>query len=265
MHRFLMCPPKYYGVEYEINPWMHIENPANHQVAWEQWERLYQVLLSFPEVEVELIEPAPGLPDMVFTANAGLVYGDIFIPSHFRHPERRGESPYYEEWFQARGFRIKRLPEDIPFEGAGDVLQAGGRWFGGYYFRSDPQAHAALSEIIRDEILPLRLMDERFYHLDTCFAAIGNTAIYYPDAFDSYSLTVLRDLFPDGIEVAHDEALTFVCNAVVIGNRVIINASSPKLCRTLSSRGYQCHPTPLTEFIKAGGSAKCLTLEIGAG
>lgn len=262
MARFLMCPPDYYGVEYEINPWMHLKNPADHELAVKQWNVLYEILDSIPGVEIELMQPRERLPDMAFTANGGLVRGDLFISSRFRHPERQGESPYFEEWFAEHGYRMERLPEDLRFEGAGDVLKAGGVWFGGYYFRSDARAIATVSGILQEEVLPLRLVDERFYHLDTCFCAIGNTAMYYPGAFDEYALTVLKDRFPDGIEVEHEEAKDFVCNAVAVGSRVVLNAAAPKLCGELSSRGFECIPVGLSEFIKSGGSAKCLTLAL---
>lgn len=262
MARFLMCPPEYYGIEYEINPWMHREHPANHVLAVKQWNNLYDTLLSLPGVEIELIEPRKGLPDMVFTANAGLVRDRLFISSSFRYPERRGESVHFEKWFAEHGYDVRRLPDGLQFEGAGDVLKAGGQWFGGYYFRSDPQAHAAVSDFLGEELLPLRLVDERFYHLDTCFAPIGDSVIYYPGAFDEYSIAVIRDRFPDAIEVSDEEAREFACNAVVIGSHVVMNTVSRKLCATLSGRGYECLPVGLSEFIKSGGSAKCLTLGI---
>ena len=257
-----MCQPVFYGIEYEINPWMHREHPADHDLAERQWNELCQMFGSLPGVEIELIEPQKGLPDMVFTANAGLVRGDTFISSRFRYPERRGESPHYEKWFAEHGYRVLRLPEGLEFEGAGDVLSAGGTWFGGYYFRSAPQALSAVSELLGEEILPLRLVDERFYHLDTCFCAVGDTAMYYPAAFDEYALAVLRDRFPDGIEVAPEEAVQFACNSVVIDDRVVMNATSPKLRAALPERGYECHPVGLSEFVKSGGSAKCLTLRL---
>ncbi|MBI2844739.1 MAG: amidinotransferase [Armatimonadetes bacterium] len=260
--RFLMCPPDYYGIEYEINPWMSRKRAADHDLAVKQWNDLHRALTSLPGLTVELMEPVKGLPDIVFTANAGLVVGDLFISSRFRHPERQGETRYYEEWFADHGYRIERLPDDLQFEGAGDLLRAGGAWFGGYYFRTDPQAHASVSDILGEEILPLRLVDERFYHLDTCFCPIGDSAIYYPGAFDEYALRVLRERFADAIEVAPEEAEQFACNAVVVGNWVILNSVSPKLCKALSDRGYTCHPVELSEFIKSGGSAKCLTLAL---
>jgi N-dimethylarginine dimethylaminohydrolase len=262
MARFLMCPPDFYGIEYEINPWMRIAHPADHELAVKQWDDLYRTLTSLPDVEVELIEPQKGLPDMVFTANAGLAYGDLFIPSRFRFPQRRGESPHFIRWFADHGYRIESLPEDLRFEGAGDVLRAGRTWIGGYFFRSGPRAHAAVSEILHEEVLPLRLVDERFYHLDTCFCPLGDSAIYYPGAFDEYSLAVLKDRFPDAIEVAPDEADQFACNAVVVDGKAIMNTVSPKLCGELSKRGYECFPVGLSEFIKSGGSAKCLTLRL---
>jgi N-dimethylarginine dimethylaminohydrolase len=262
MVRFLMCPPDYYGIEYEINPWMNRERQAYRELAEKQWNDIFLMLSVIPDATVELLQPQPGLPDLVFTANAGLVRGDLFISSNFRHNERRGESPHYEKWFHEHGYRVEKLASELSFEGAGDVLRAGGTWFGGYYYRSEPRALAAVSEILGEQVLPLRLTDERFYHLDTCFSALGDSIIYYPAAFDEYSRAVIRDRFPDAVEVVPEEAAEFACNSVVIDDRVIMNSVSPKLCRSLSERGFKCFGVDLSEFIKAGGSAKCLTLRL---
>lgn len=262
MTKFLMCPPIYYEVAYEINPWMDRDHPADLELAKEQWNRLYETLKSFPDTDVELMEPEKGLPDLVFTANAGVLYDKMFIPSKFKHPERRGESEYFAQWFEDRGYKVEWISKHLQFEGAGDVLKAGDMWFGGYFFRSTPQALVEVSELIGRQVLPIRLIDDRFYHLDTCFCPIGDTAMYYPGAFDEYSLAVLRDRFTNAIEVTEDEARGFSCNAVVVGKNVVMNGASERLCAELASRGYKCVPVPLSEFLKSGGSARCLTLRI---
>ncbi len=262
MRRFLMCPPDHYGIEYEINPWMRREHPADHALAAAQWGNLYETLGEMPDTQIELVNPAPGLPDMVFTANAGLIKGDLFIASRFRYPERQGEEEHFERWFASHGFVVETLPDALKFEGAGDVLRAGDTWFGAYYYRSAPAALAAVSEILGEEVLPLRLVDERFYHLDTCFLPVGDSLVYYPGAFDQYSLTVIRGMFPDAIEVTPEEVATFACNSVVIGEWVLMNTGAPRLCAALAARGLSCVTTELSEFLKAGGAAKCLTLAL---
>lgn len=258
-----MCAPTYFGIEYEINPWMNNEQPFNHELSKQQWGEIHHILSSLPGVEIELIEPQKGLPDLVFTANAGVVKDKLFISSRFRHPERQGESPLFERWFAEHGYKVRLLPDNLPFEGAGDMLSASGTWFGGYYFRTDPNALSAISEMIGEEVLPLRLVDHHYYHLDTCFCPIGDSVMYYPGAFDQYSIAVIKDRFPDAIDVTAGEAADFGCNAVVVGNHIIINKVSERLSGILSSRGFECHPVSLTEFLKAGGSAKCLTMRIG--
>jgi hypothetical protein len=41
-----------------------------------------------------------------------------------------------------------------------------------------------------------------------------------------------------------------------------MNAGSPNLAKALGDRGYSCVFVELDEFIKAGGSSKCLTLRL---
>ncbi len=260
--RILMCPPDYYGIEYEINPWMHRENASDPiQSVW-QWWSLHDALRDLG-VTIDRIEPVPGLPDLVFTANAGLVYRNQFIPSRFRYGVRQGETPHFEGWAREQGFRIVSVPAGLNFEGAGDALFCGETLFAGYRFRSDARSHQWIGEVLGVEVLPLELVDPRFYHLDTCFCPLAEgEAIYYPGAFDDYGRSVLQARIPRLIAVSAEEAVSFSCNAVVVGRAVVLNSGAPKLAHSLQTAGYAVRPLRLTEFIKAGGSAKCLTLRI---
>ena len=258
-----MCPPLYYGIEYEINPWMSRSRQSNPELAQGQWRDLYQLLQERLDAEVAVLEPRPGLPDMVFTANAGLVWEDKFITSNFRHEVRRGEAPFFENWFQVRGYEVLYLPEENFFEGEGDLLSCGEILFAGYHIRSDIVSHQKVSEITEREILSLELTNEWFYHLDTCFCPLGKgQALYYPAAFDGYAAKVLENNIPTLVPVAEEEAMRFACNAIVVDNAVVMNENCPKTRGQLESLGFSVFETPLSEFIKAGGSAKCLVLKV---
>ena len=209
------------------------------------------------------MEPVAGLPDLVFTANAGLIFGDRFLSSRFRFGVRQGETPHYDAWFAAHGFRVETLPPGQNFEGAGDALFCGETLFAGYRFRSDARSQLWLGERLGVEVLPLELVDPRYYHLDTCFCPLAEgEAIYYPGAFDEYGRDVLAARIPNLIAVTAEEAVSFSCNAVVVGRSVVLNDGAPKLAGSLSRAGYSVRTLPLTEFIKSGGSAKCLTLRL---
>jgi N-dimethylarginine dimethylaminohydrolase len=258
-----MSPPTYYGIEYEINPWMSRSRPSHRQRAEEQWNGLHQVLTKQLAIEVEMLEPVKGLPDMVFTANGGLVWGRKFIASNFRHEVRRGEAPHFENWFRCRGFEILQLPAQFCFEGEGDLLRCGDHWFAGYHIRSDVLAHQKVAELIDREVLSLELTNDWFYHLDTCFCPLGaGRALFYPPAFDAYALQVLENHIAGLIAVEHDEAIRFACNAVVAGDDIVINSGCPEVRKKLEGVGFRVFETSLDEFIKAGGSAKCLVLTL---
>jgi N-dimethylarginine dimethylaminohydrolase len=261
--RLLMCPPGHYGIEYEINPWMSRSRQSDPRLAQEQWKGLYRLLQDQLGVEISLVEPRPGLPDMVFTANAGLVWGNRFITSNFRYEVRRREVPCFENWFQVRGYEICHLPEENFFEGEGDLLKSGDLFFAGYHIRSDIVSHQKVAEILEREVLSLELTDEWFYHLDTCFCPLGGgQAIFYPAAFDAYALKVLENNVPTLIPVTEVDAKRFGCNAIVVGHHVVMNDGCPQTRRELESLGFSVFETPLSEFIKAGGSAKCLVLKV---
>src|SRR5262249_25131103 len=158
-------------------------------------------------------------------------------------------------------FRVQALPPGLMFEGAGDALFCGETLYAGYRFRSDARSHLWIGEQLGVPVLPLELVDPRFYHLDTCFCPLDqDSAIYYPGAFDDYGRSVLRGRIANLLEVSAEEAVSFSCNAVVVGRTVILNEGEPKLARGLHELGFRVRPLRLTEFIKAGGSAKCLTL-----
>jgi N-dimethylarginine dimethylaminohydrolase len=260
--RILMCPPDFYGIEYEINPWMNRQVGSDPAESRRQWEALHDTVRDLGAI-VEQIEPVAGLPDLVFTANAGLIFHNTFVSSQFRFGVRQGETPFFDLWACEHGLEVVTLPPGYHFEGAGDALFCGESLYAGYRFRSDARSHLWIGQRLGVEVLPLELVDPRFYHLDTCFCPLSeDEAIYYPGAFDDYGRSVLADRIPHLIAVSAEEAVSFSCNAVVVGRTVILNDGAPKLARALQGRGYEVRPLRLTEFIKAGGSAKCLTLRI---
>jgi N-dimethylarginine dimethylaminohydrolase len=262
--QLLMCPPSYYGIEYEINPWMKRSRPSDAALAARQWRDLHRLLGEQLSVELHLIDAKAGLPDMVFTANAGVVWQGKFIVSNFRHAVRRGEAPHFAAWFRERGFEILHLPEDYYFEGEGDLLRCGELWFAGYHIRSDMIAHQKVADIMDQEVLSLELTSGWFYHLDTCFCPLSEkAALYYPPAFDVYAQRVLANQIPHLIPVPAAEAKRFACNAVVVGTSVVLNSGCPVTRGKIEELGFKVFETPLDEFLKAGGSAKCLVLIIG--
>ncbi len=258
----LMCPPIFYGIEYEINPWMNRERQADHDLAVKQWNDLVAILIDLG-AKISLMTPVRGLPDMVFTANAAMIYRRLAVLARFRFEQRQGEEPYDALWLSEHGFEVISPPENTYFEGAGDALFCGEDLFAGYRMRSDARGHQEIGRRLGVRVIPLELVDPFFYHLDTCFCPIApGAALYYPPAFDEYGQTALRELIPELIPVEQEEAQAFACNAVVIGRMVVTNTGCPRMHAVLRERGYETIETPLSEFVKAGGSAKCLTLRL---
>lgn len=252
---FLLCRPEFYGINYQINPWMDINNDADKSKVVEQWNSLEAKIKELGG-NVKLVKAKDGLPDMVFTANAGLVLknGDVIL-SKFTHPERTGEEDLFEEWFKSQGHNVSRTEKF--FEGAGDALFFGDTLVGGYGFRSDPEFYLNFTNIV------VRLVDSHFYHLDTCFCPLtGMDYMIWPGAFDTTSLLMIRSLGGNEISVPENEANLFACNAVRIGRHVILPAGCPETMRLLREAGYDPHPLEMSEFIKSGGACKCLTLAL---
>jgi N-dimethylarginine dimethylaminohydrolase len=226
-----------------------------------QWSNLQAHLLRLG-AWLEYVQHADGLPDMVFTANAGLVRGKQVVLSRFRHPERRGEEAFFAEWFEQNGFTVHRVTAG-DFEGEGDALFAGERLFCGYGFRSDRGVYDEVAAILGlSETVAVELRDPRFYHLDTCFCPLTPTlALIYPGAFSDADVAKLEKHI-ELIRVPEADALQFVCNAVVLGKDIVVPAGCSSTYAMLVARGFLPYPVELSEFIKAGGAAKCLSLRL---
>lgn len=263
---FLMCPPKLYDVDYVINPWMAGNVHASSRTrAAEQWQRLYEAVSTI--ADVQLIEPQPGSPDMVFTANAGLERDGTVAISSFFHPERQDEEPHFRRWFHEAGYKVLDTPRSTPFEGEGDALFStdGTRLWVGYGPRTVASSHHPLRKVWGIEVTSLHLIDPRFYHLDTCFAPLdGGYVMYFPEAFDRASLDKIEAFYPvdKRLIVAEADAVCFACNAINVDRTIILNNISSDLRHQLEARGFDIIEVTLTEFLKAGGAAKCLVMKL---
>jgi ornithine--oxo-acid transaminase len=263
---FLMCAPLLYDVDYVINPWMAGNvHAASRERAMEQWRELYKAVSQV--AEVRLVEPQPGSPDMVFTANAGLLRGNEVAISSFFHPERQGEEPHFREWFRENGYKILDVARETPFEGEGDALFAedGSRLWAGYGPRTMKSSHQALRDAWGIDVVGLELVDARFYHLDTCFAPLSRGFVmYYPAAFSSQALREIEGFYPSEkrIVVEEADAVRFACNAVSIGDTIILNRIGNRLVGQLESLGFDVVQVGLSEFLRAGGAAKCLVMTL---
>ena len=260
--RYLMCRPDYFAVAYEINPWMHREVSVDVDRAHDQWQGLVDTLVA-AGATIELIDPAPHVPDLVFTANAGLVDGRRFIPARFRHPERQPETPLVTTWFASRDYEITLLPEHVDHEGAGDALPFRDVVLSGYRTRSDVRAAPFLSRVTSAPVRSLELVDERLYHLDLTFCPLDDGhAICAPTGWDHYGHRVVAELVPESIELDADEAMTFCANSVVVERTVIMPSCPPRVGRQLEAWGFDVVICPVDEFLKAGGGCRCLTLAL---
>jgi N-dimethylarginine dimethylaminohydrolase len=258
-----MCRPEHFTVAYAINPWMDVALGADRDRAVRQWETLRQTYLSLGH-EVELIDPEPGLPDMVFAANGGLVVEGSALGARFTHAERRAEGPAYLRRLETLGLKSVTEPVHVN-EGEGDFLVVGDVVLAGTGFRTDPGAHTEVQELFGIPVISLQLVDPRFYHLDTALAVLGDRDVaYYPEAFSPGSRAVLQRLFPDAVLATEADAVVLGLNAVSDGRNVVLPSVATDLAAQLRERGWHPIGVDLSELLKAGGSAKCCTLEIRA-
>ncbi len=260
---YLMCSPEHFTVEYAINPWMHTDEPVDTELAVKQWRGLREALIGAGHTVHEL-QPVAGLPDMVYAANGAFTVDGVVYGARFRYPQRQAEAGYHRAWYLANGWTDFRIPEQTN-EGEGDFAYLPGRGLAlaGYGFRTSVAAHAEMQEALGRPVISLRLVDPRFYHLDTALAALDDdTVAYFPGAFSQSSQRVLHRLFPDALIAEEADALAFGLNFVSDNRNVVLNAAASGLTAKLAQRGYVPVPVELAELRKGGGSIKCCIAEL---
>jgi N-dimethylarginine dimethylaminohydrolase len=260
VRQYVMTPPRFYAVEYAINPWMDTTNAVDAAAALSQWERLRETYLQL-EHSVDLVDPVAGLPDMVYAANGGLIIGGTALIARFKYVQRQQESAAYGTWLQSRGLRP--VYAQHVNEGQGDLLPVGDIILAGYGFRTALRAHSEVATIFGRRVISLELIDPRFYHLDTALTVLDDTTIaYYPPAFTYVSRAHIETLFPDAIVVDSADAYAFGLNAVSDGRHVVLPAAAVGFAAQLSDAGFEPIGVEMPELLKGGGSVKCCTLEV---
>ena len=274
--RFLMCAPDHFGVAYKINPWMDPDSwvqgaPVLTAASRREWAALHHALCELGGT-INLVAPAPDVPDLVFTANAAVVLDRVALLARFRHPERQREEAHFEAAFRAlqgRGLieAVRMLPTDVILEGAGDCVWDDTRnlfWIG-FGPRSDAASRHVVEDVFGVPAITLELADPRFYHMDTALCPLPHGEVMcVPQAFTRHGLAFIRDLVEPTlrIEVDAEDASRLAANAVCIGNTIVLSGCSERLRGELTERGYRVVTTPLDSFLRAGGSAFCLTLRL---
>ena len=263
MKNILMCEPRYFDVSYDINPWMtNNKGLVDKELAEHQWQELYNSLGGV--TNIKLIPPYNGLPDMVFTANAGFYKKkhNIVYVSKFQNKERKEEENHFISWFIMNGYSV--CQPKIAFEGEGDLLKGEDHihWFG-HGFRSDRKVKNTFPFTEFHNSKHLEMVDPRFYHLDTCFMPLknGGGVLWFPEAFSKESQERIRKNInrKRSIEVTEQEALTFCCNSVVIKNNIFMPRSKT-VAGKLEELGFYVRQFDMSEFMKSGGACKCLVM-----
>lgn len=273
---YVMCRPQHFAVQYSINPWMNPDAWAANaciltQAAGLQWQRLYDALLT-QGAQVEIFEAAPDLPDLVFTANAAVVVDRKALLARFRHPQRRLEEPVFARALHHMRLQgaldvVEEFPKDLVLEGAGDCIWDRERnhfWLG-FGQRSDRASQQAVVDFFGSDCVALELADPRFYHLDTAFCPLPfGEIIYYPAAFTDAARRAIENRVPPSRQIllGEEDAAKFAANSIAFGRLILMSSCSTKLRRQLEERQYTVIATPLHAFLRAGGSACCLTLRI---
>ncbi len=259
--KVLMSSPDYFKVEYSINPWMVSGTVVDLDLAIHQWNNL-KIAIEKAGATVEVVPPHIDFPDLVFTANSGIINNKDVLIANFKYEERRGEEELYKNWFEENGFNVSRIPSEFKFEGRGDAFVYGDYLVGSYGIRSDKEALYFIAEQFNLEPVIVELAQEKFYHLDTCFQHFPTgDAIFFPEAFKDQSLSAFEKIF-NLIPVSENDANKLACNAVVVDNTVIFPSENIDAIETVSKLGLSPISVDVSEFLKSGGACQCLVIAL---
>jgi N-dimethylarginine dimethylaminohydrolase len=259
---YLMCPPEHFTVSYAINASMDTNVPVDTELALKQWERLRETLVGLGH-EVHVLPALPGLPDQVYAANGAFSVDGTVYGARFRYPQRSAEAAAHRAFYERTGWHYVEASHTNEGEGDFTYLPGPGLILAGYGFRTDPAAHAQAQEVLGRPAISLRLVDPRFYHLDTALAPLdGHRVAYFPGAFSASSRQVLAQLFPDALLATEEDALAFGLNLVSDGRNVLLPAEASGMAARLATEGYVPVPVELSELKKGGGSVKCCVAEL---
>ena len=271
MPRVLLCPPDYFDVVDQKNPYMSRESAVDRAKARTQWENLRDVLQQ-NGCEIETVSPIPGLEDMVFAANQVFVgakegYGKFVVPSRMVYESRQHEVQFFAEWCRQHDYQVIDLDFGGDYlEGHGDLLwhPNGSCIFAGYGFRSTRggvEKFAAAMSKMGIAVEPLRLVDPYCYHLDTCLCPLNDeAALIFPGAYSGEALAVLHKIWTRVHLLTADEAHRFMGNGIVINGSYITPYVTPQLEKTLRDEGLTPIVVDTSEFEKAGGSCFCMKM-----
>eukprot|EP00794_Sanderia_malayensis_P003784 gene3784-4307_t len=273
----MMCRPRYFAVKHRLlNAHMTMEQEVSHGLAVKQWDNFYETLQQ-NGVKVELVEAQPDLVDMVFSANAAIIFGNKSVIANFGAAPRVPESEHYVKFFKERNFEVidpATEAGNVHIEGCGDFMSLYDKshHFVAHGFRSDPEAFPFLKKVLSlsdDQLSSIELVNKFFYHIDTCLTGLSRGHLmYYPKAFSEEGQKRIEEI-GDGkcIRISDEDAFYFACNSVNFehnGEHIIIgNKFSEALSNKLADLGYKTIETPFDQFLLSGGSTRCCVLDIG--
>ncbi len=272
--RILMVHPQHFQIAYAINPHMKTVDgnlkQINSKKALEQWKNIVQ---TFEEcgLDVEILDAHAQYPDMVFAANQCFPFWNLssnaaeVMISNMTYKERKGEVPFFENYFKTQEYKTYSLPTELNFEGTGDALLENERKviFCGYGFRTHQSIPSRICEVSGYDVVPLELKNADYYHLDTALALLnGRDVVAVKEAFSDEGWELITAAFQNVIEADPLEAKHHLSANLFCPNSkdVVIDEGNTKLIQKLEELNYRVHPVDTSEFLKAGGSVFCLKL-----
>ncbi|XP_063679980.1 uncharacterized protein ZK1307.1-like [Bolinopsis microptera] len=278
--RVMMVPPQHFDVIHKnLNAHMSCSKPVNKVKAVSQWQALRETFNNLG-LHTDICPAAPGEVDMVFAANSAIVLNNKALIAKMAVEPRRTESAHFANWFRNQGFEVEELEKigkpymfcegNAEFSPTHDLS----RYFFGWGQRTAESSYELVLDFFsldKKDAFKVRLIDERFYHLDVSMAPLSlGHVMLYPGAFDEASLKNVYDALGSRdkvIELTLEEGLQFSCNCVsFISNDleavVVAPHFSDRLGNVLQDLGYKCVQIDYDQFLLSGGAVRCCVVDI---
>lgn len=255
----LVSDADHFRVDFEINPYMSTHDQPDRLAARAEHAGIVRAHRTAGR-RGEWLPSAPDCPDMVFTANAGLVCGGQVVLARLPGP-RRPETPHHRAWFESRGYTVVDAPYD--FSGQGDALPCGPLLLAGSGHRTDARMHPFLADRLGYQVVSLRTVGPLWYDLDLALGVVApDLLLWCPEAFEPGSRARIRALGPELVEVAECDARRFALNLVSDGRTVTMTDRAPRVAAELRDRGLTVLELPTTQLAKGGGGVRCTALTL---
>jgi len=268
LRRVLLCPPTYFTFQpiNEITRKVLADGETADLEAFRREHEGFVAAYQEAGVQVELIEPDPDLPYMVYARDFGACLAEGALIGKFREPIRQGEELHYERKLRELGVPIIGKITRGSFEGGDFWMLDETTVVHGVVARTDWEGLRSAQEILEPYGYTVRGVDidSRFLHLDMAFNIVApGVAVVATDTLPEFFLRMLRKRKFELVETPAAGVFKHYCNIQALGDgRVLTFAANKDVNAKLRALGLEVITADIWNILKGGGGPHCMTFPL---